>query len=56
MGKNYMANEKEKKRKKMNKKITINKDNKKVNSLIAFIGELEHSNPLLNSKTKTRES
>ena len=43
---------KKRKEKKMNKKITINKDNKKVNSLIAFIGELEHSNPLLNSKRK----
>ena len=31
----------------MNTKITISKDNKKGNSLIAFIGDLEHSNPLL---------
>ena len=38
---------KKRKEKKMNTKITISKDNKKGNSLIAFIGDLEHSNPLL---------
>ena len=61
MGKNYMAWKKEKKRKR--KIMTISKDNKKVILLllklkdkIVFIGDLEHSNPLLNSKTKTGES
>ena len=56
MGKNYMAKEKEKKKKEM----TISEDNKNViilllklkDNKIAFIGDLEHSNPLLNSKTK----
>ena len=43
------------KKKKMNTKITISKDNKKGNSLIAFIGDLEHSNPLLNSKKKKKK-
>ena len=67
MGKNYMAKEKEKKSKKKKKKkekITISKVNKNVIILllklnddkIIFIGDLEHSNPLLNSKTKTWES
>ena len=44
--------------------MTISKDNKKVILLllklkddkIIFIGDLEHSNPLLNLKTKTWES
>ena len=44
--------------------MTISKDNKKMILLllklkddkIIFIGYLEHSNPLLNSKTKTKES
>ena len=48
MGKNYMAKEKEKKRKEIIKEMTLSKDNKFV-----FIGDLEYSNPLLNSKTKT---
>ena len=50
----------EKKKKKRNE-ITISKDKKKVILLlfklkdkkIVFIGDLEHSYPLLNSKTKT---
>ena len=48
-------------RKKKKKEMTISKDNKKVillllklkDNKIVFIGDLEHSNPLLNSKTKT---
>ena len=44
--------------------MTISKDNKKVILLllklkddkIIFVGDLEHSNPLLNLKTKTWES
>ena len=46
--------------------MTISKDNNKKKLILlllklkdnkfAFIGDLEHSNPLLNSKTKTRES
>ena len=44
--------------------MTISKDNEKMILLllklkdekIVFIGDLEHSNPLLNSKTKTWES
>ena len=61
MGKNYMAKENEKKKKKQRNEMTITKDTKKVIFLllklkgnqIVFIGDLEHSNPLLNSKTKT---
>ena len=61
MGKNYMAKENEKKKKKQRNEMTITKDPKKVIFLllklkgnqIVFIGDLEHSNPLLNSKTKT---
>ena len=60
MGKNYMAKENEKKKKKQRNEMTITKDTKKVIFLllklkgnqIVFIGDLEHSNPLLNSKTK----
>ena len=52
--------EKQKKKKKRNE-MKISKNNKKVILLllklkgnkIVFIGDLEHSNPLLNSKTKT---
>ena len=59
MGKNYM--EKEKGKKKYINEVTISKDNKKeILSLLklkdnnfVFIGDLEHSNPLLNSKAKT---
>ena len=51
---------KKRKRKKQRNEMTINKDNKKVILLlhklkvnkIFFIGDLEHSNPLLNLKTK----
>ena len=61
MGKNYMAKENEKKKKKQRNEMTITKDTKKVIFLllklkgnkIVFVGDLEHSNPLLNSKTKT---
>ena len=61
MGKNYMAKENEKKKKKQRNEMTITKDTKKVIFLllklkgnqIVFMGDLEHSNPLLNSKTKT---
>ena len=61
MGKNYMAKENEKKKKKQRNEMTITKDTKKVIFLllklkgnqIVFIGDLEHSNPLLNSKTKS---
>ena len=61
MGKNYMAKENEKKKKKQRNEMTISKDNKKVillllklkSNKIVFIGDLEHSNPLLNSKIKT---
>ena len=61
MGKNYMEKENEKKKKKQRNEMTITKDTKKVIFLllklkgnqIVFIGDLEHSNPLLNSKTKT---
>ena len=60
MGKSYMATKKEKKKGKINE-MTISKDNKKVILLLlklksnktVFIGDLEHSNSLLNSKTKT---
>ena len=61
MGKNYMAREKKKKKKKKRNKMTISKDNKKrkILSLLklkdikfVFIGDMEHYNPLLNSKTK----
>ena len=49
------------KEKKIINEMTINKDNKKVilsflklkDDKIVFIRDLEHSNPLLNSKTKT---
>ena len=59
MGKNYMAKERRKDKGKKNE-MTISKDNKKVillllklkSNKIVFIGDLEHSNPLLNSKTK----
>ena len=59
MGKNYMEKEKRKDKGKKNE-MTISKDNKKVillllklkSNKIVFIGDLEHSNPLLNSKTK----
>ena len=52
---------KKRKRKKQRNELTISKDNKKVILLllklkgnkIVFVGDLEHSNPLLNSKTKT---
>ena len=47
---------KKRKEKKMNTKLTISKDNKKGNSLIAFIGDFEHSNPLLNSKKKKKKN
>ena len=40
----------------MNTKITISKENKKGKSHIAFIGDLEHSNPLLNSKKKKKKN
>ena len=61
MGKNYMAKENEKKKKKQRNEMTITKDTKKVIFLllklkgnkIVFIGDLKHFNPLLNSKTKT---
>ena len=61
MGKNYLAKEKEKKRKKRINEMTISKDNKKEilsllklkDNKIVFIGDLEHSNPFLNSKIKT---
>ena len=54
MGINYMAKEKEKKKKR--NEMTISKDGKKMILLllklkgnrIVFIGDLEHSNPLLN--------
>ena len=44
--------------------MTVSKDNEKVilsffklkDDKIVFIGDLEHSNPLLNSKIKTWES
>ena len=60
MGKNYLAKEKEKKKKRINE-MTISKDNKKEilsllklkDNKIVFIGDLEHSNPFLNSKIKT---
>ena len=53
--------QRKKKRKRKRKKMTISIDNKKVTLLllklkddkIVFIGDLEHFNPLLNSKTKT---
>ena len=52
---------KKRKRKRKKKEMTISIDNKKVTLLllklkddkIVFIGDLEHFNPLLNSKTKT---
>ena len=52
---------KKRKGKKQRNEMTISKDNKKVILLllklksnnIVFIGDLEHSNPLLNSKIKT---
>ena len=58
---------KTKKKKKQRNEMTISKDNKNKNknleviiwllklkgNRIVFIGDLEHSNPLLNSKTKT---
>ena len=58
MGRSYMAKEKEKKKKK--NEMTISKDNKNVillllklkDNKIVFIGDLEYSNYLLNSKTK----
>ena len=64
MNKNYMAKEKEKKKKKQRNEMRISKDDKKVillllkwkDNKIVFIGDLEHSNLLLNSKTKTWES
>ena len=54
MGINYMEKEKEKKKKR--NEMTISKDGKKMILLllklkgnrIVFIGDLEHSNPLLN--------
>ena len=54
--------QRKKKRKKKKNKVTISKDNKKKEILsllklkdnkFVFIGDLKHSNPLLNSKTKT---
>ena len=61
MGKNYLAKEKEKKKKKRINEMTISNDNKKEilsllklkDNKIVFIGDLEHSNPFLNSKIKT---
>ena len=52
---------KKRKGKKQRNEMTISKDNKKVillllklkSNKIVFIGDLEHSNPLLNSKIKT---
>ena len=54
--------QRKKKRKKKKNKVTISKFNKKKEILsflklkdnkFVFIGDLKHSNPLLNSKTKT---
>ena len=54
--------QRKKKTKKKKNKVTISKDNKKKEILsllklkdnkFVFIGDLKHSNPLLNSKTKT---
>ena len=52
---------KKRKGKKQRNEMTISKDNKKVillllklkSNKIVFVGDLEHSNPLLNSKIKT---
>ena len=52
---------KKRKGKEQRNEMTISKDNKKVillllklkSNKIVFIGDLEHSNPLLNSKIKT---
>ena len=57
----WQRKKKRKRKRKKKKKMTISIDNKKVTLLllklkddkIVFIGDLEHFNPLLNSKTKT---